>query len=63
MNQPDPSSLAQTILLAPAWARVGLTAPSERLREAAAAELADTIMGALEASRPPYDARQIALPL
>lgn len=59
----DPSSLALTLLTAPAWARVGLTAPSEQLREAAATELAQTIIGALEGSQTLYDARQMALPL
>ena len=60
---PDSSSLAQTLLAAPAWCRVGLTAPSARTREAAAAELAQTILGALEDSTPAYDARQMRLPL
>ncbi|WP_366520783.1 DUF6771 family protein [Sphingomonas sp.] len=59
----DPSSLAHTLLTAPAWARVGLTAPSKSIREAAATELAETIIGALQASQPCYDARQMALPL
>jgi hypothetical protein len=63
MMTPDSSSLAQTLLLAPAWARVGLTAPSERIREAAAIELAQVIVGALEGSTGHYDARQMALPL
>ena len=63
MTQPDPSSLAQSLLLAPAWARVGLTAPVQRIREQAAAELAQTIIGALEGSQGQYDARQMALPL
>jgi hypothetical protein len=60
---PEPSSLAQTLLLAPAWARVGLTAPNERVREAAAIELAQVIVGALEGSTGQQDARQMALPL
>lgn len=63
MTQPDRSSLAQTLLLAPAWARVGLTAPVQRIREQAAAELAQAIIGALEGSQGQYDARQMALPL
>ncbi|MBB5715220.1 DUF6771 family protein [Sphingomonas aerophila] len=63
MTTPDSSSFAHCLLNAPAWARVGLTAPSERLREAAAAELAQTIMGVLEGSQGTYDARQMALPL
>ena len=63
MLQTDSLQLAQTILQAPAWARVGLTAPSERLREDAAAELAQTVIAALEKPETIYDARQMALPL
>jgi hypothetical protein len=63
MTTPDSSSLAQCLLCAPAWARVGLTAPSERLREAAATELAQTIIGALEGAQTVQDARQMPLPL
>lgn len=63
MAQVDSLQLAHTLLTAPAWARAGLTAPSERLREAAATELADTILGALEGSQTSYDARQMSLPL
>lgn len=63
MTQPDSSSLAQTLLQAPGWARVGLTAPDEHIREQAATELASVILGALEGSQMPYDARQMALPL
>lgn len=37
--------IADTILSAPAWARVGITAPSERLRQEAALELARSILG------------------
>ena len=51
--------LAQTILAAPAWARVGITAPSERLRQEAALELARTICG--DDARP--DPAQLALNL
>ena len=63
MTAPDPSTLATTLLTAPAWCRVGLTAPSQRLREQAAAELAQAVLGALEASTPAHDARQMTLPL
>ena len=63
MMTPDSSSLAQTILQAPGWARIGLTAPNERLRAKAAAELAETIIDALQGPQPVYDARQIPLPL
>ncbi|UYY77468.1 DUF6771 family protein [Sphingomonas sp. R1] len=63
MTQPDSSSLATTLLHAPAWARIGLTAPNERLREQAAAELAETIIDALARPLPVNDPRQMALPL
>jgi hypothetical protein len=63
MTLPDPGNLATTLLTAPAWCRVGLTAPTQRLRELAAAELAQAILGALDRPAPAYDARQMALPL
>lgn len=59
----SPAHLAQTILTAPAWARVGITAPNERLREQAAEELALAIVARLERPERVYDARQMALPL
>lgn len=63
MTQPDSLWLAQSLLNAPGWARVALTAPNERLREQAAVELAQTIIVAME--RPPtiHDTRQMTLPL
>jgi hypothetical protein len=63
MEHPDSQLLQQTLLNAPGWARVGLTAPSERTRQAAAAELASEITRALEGAPGLPDARQIALPL
>jgi hypothetical protein len=36
--------LAETILAAPAWTRVGITAPDEHMREEAALELARSIL-------------------
>ena len=59
----DPATLAQTILLSPAWARVGLTAASERLREVAALELVTTIARVEEGAAAFCDARQLGLPL
>lgn len=60
----DPAELAATLLTrTPGWARVGLTAPDSRLREAAASELAHTIVAALRSSAKTLDARQLALPL
>lgn len=40
----DEHAIAEAILAAPGWARVGLTAPAERLREEAAKELARVIL-------------------
>lgn len=45
-------ALAHTILGAPAWARVGITAPDARMREQAALELARTILDHDEAIDP-----------
>ncbi|WP_225009723.1 DUF6771 family protein [Novosphingobium percolationis] len=39
----EPDTIAKAILAAPGWARVGITAPNERLREDAALELARAI--------------------
>lgn len=59
----EPADLAHTILLAPAWARVGLTAPDARLREAAALELATTITRVEQGCAAFCDSRQLGLPL
>lgn len=40
MTRIDPDRVARALLDAPGWARVGLTAPTEIIREAAAQELA-----------------------
>lgn len=40
----DEHTIAEAILAAPGWARVGLTAPAERLREESARELARVIL-------------------
>ncbi|MFZ3485743.1 DUF6771 family protein [Sphingomonas sp. 3-13AW] len=63
MKTPDSSSLAQILLLAPGWARIGLTAPNQRLREQAAAELAESIIDALARPQAILDDRQMPLPL
>jgi hypothetical protein len=44
--EPDSFAIARAILSAPGWARVGITAPVERLREEAAHELARAILDA-----------------
>jgi hypothetical protein len=63
MTQPDCALIAHALLTSSGFARVGLTAPSERIREAAAAELARTIVCALEGFPCDRDPRQMALPL
>ncbi len=45
MDKVAPDQLAQAILSAPAWVRLGIAAPGERLRMEAALELARTIIG------------------
>lgn len=40
----DQSAIAEALLSAPGWARVGLTAPVEGLREDAARELARAVL-------------------
>lgn len=44
MEKIDPTRVAETLLAAPGWARVGLTAPVSHLRVAAAHELARSIL-------------------
>lgn len=44
MEQTDLSRVAETILAAPGWARVGITAPVSHLRVAAAHEFARAIL-------------------
>ncbi|WP_370631729.1 DUF6771 family protein [Novosphingobium sp. FKTRR1] len=40
----DHDTIAQAILAAPGWARVGITASDQRMREDAAQELASVIL-------------------
>lgn len=44
MDKIEPSRVAETILTAPGWARVGLSAPASHVRIAAAHELARAIL-------------------
>jgi len=53
--------LANAILSAPAWARVGITAPKESIREAAAQELALQIGKLIGLDMELPDPRQIDL--
>jgi len=60
MNRVDPAPIAKALLTSAGWARVGLTAPSEYLREQAAKELAVTIAEALDPTPEP-DPNQLRL--
>lgn len=44
MEQIDSYALAEALLRAPGWARVGLTAPTPNMREKAAQELAESVL-------------------
>lgn len=59
----DPDRVAKALLDAPGWARVGITAPTEIIREAAAQELAMTIARLLDDSTVAPDPNQLALAL
>lgn len=61
MDQPNTDDLINALLTAPGWARVGLTAPREQLRNAAAKELALQIQSLIEGYDEP-DPRQTTLP-
>lgn len=64
MSRIDQATLATTILSAPGWARVGITAPSERLLDDAAHELARAIIDLLgAATREQCNPDQLALAL
>jgi len=62
MEQVSHTRIADILLSAPGWARVGLTMPDERIRVSAAEMLAVTILERL-AEQPVEDARQLHLPM
>jgi len=62
MERLSRSYLADIILAAPGWARVGLTVPNERTRLKAADALAGAILERLADPSGP-DARQLVLPM
>lgn len=62
MEQPSTTDLAKALLTAPGWARIGLTAPREQLREAAAKELALQIQSMITGDDGLPDPRQTSLP-
>lgn len=57
-----PADIAATIDTAPAWTKIGLTMPVQRLREDSLMEMARHLHSALYAV-PLSDSRQIPLPL
>ncbi len=62
MNSIDPSQITDALLTSAGWARVGLTAPTEHIREQAAKELAMTICERINPT-PIIDHNQLRLPL
>jgi hypothetical protein len=63
MERIDPQQLSELILAAPAWARVGITMPDERMRKRAAQELAATIVEQLGLEDGEGDEGQLRLPM
>ena len=63
MDTPSPLALASMVLAAPGWVRVGIAAPSERLRNAAALELGALIADRIEQPVVTVLEGQLALPL
>jgi hypothetical protein len=63
MDTPSPVALASMILTAPGWARVGIAAPSERMRQAAALELGAIIADRIVRPAEVAAEGQMALPL
>ncbi|MBB5709734.1 DUF6771 family protein [Sphingomonas xinjiangensis] len=59
----QPAAIAEALLFStPGWARIGLTAPDEQMRQKAAQELAVSIAQALTGDRT-FDPNQLHLPL
>lgn len=56
-------SVAEAILAAPGWVRLGITAPAHHLRRDAAQELAKIIVDGIERQIDPAPVDQAALPL
>jgi len=63
MDDIDENRVAKAILAAPGWARVGISAPKESTREAAAQELALTITKMFDDRHSAIDPNQMVLAL
>ena len=59
MDRIDTARLAETILSAPGWARVGITAPTRHIRIESAYELARAIIESLRAGAEPANPEQL----
>jgi hypothetical protein len=63
MERIDTARVAETILAAPGWARVGITAPTSHIRVEAAFELARAIIESLPVAGEPASPDQLGLSL
>ncbi|HEV7314247.1 MULTISPECIES: DUF6771 family protein [unclassified Sphingopyxis] len=54
MDRIDTARVAETLLAAPGWARVGLTAPTSHIRVEAAFELARVIVESVTGEEPAH---------
>jgi hypothetical protein len=63
MDEIDENRVANAILAAPGWVRVGISAPKESTREAAAQELTLTITKMFGDRPPVIDPNQLVLAL
>lgn len=63
MDKIDTARVAETILAAPGWARVGITAPTSHIRVEAAFELARAIVESVRAGAEPASPDQLGLSL
>lgn len=63
MDRIDTARIAETILSAPGWARVGITAPTSHIRVEAAFELARAIIEGAKAGDEPASPDQLGLSL
>lgn len=55
--------IVEALSSAPAWAKIGLTMPSEKMRERAMFEIANCIVDTLDRPFEIVDRNQLALPL
>ena len=63
MDRIDTARVAETLLAAPGWARVGITAPTSHIRVDAAYELARAIVESARAGAEPASPDQLGLSL